>query len=57
MSSTADTRAMPPPGGQEQPAQPAPSDGVGQAAGLSLTAATALVIGSIIGTGCSRCRP
>jgi basic amino acid/polyamine antiporter, APA family len=51
MSSTAETRAVPPPGGQEQPAQPAPSGGGGQAGGLSLVSAMALVIGSIIGTG------
>jgi basic amino acid/polyamine antiporter, APA family len=49
MSSTADTRAVPqPPGGQERPE---PSGGEKQAGGLSPVSATALVIGSIIGTG------
>jgi basic amino acid/polyamine antiporter, APA family len=47
MSTTASSRAVQePPGGQ---AEPAPAGG--QAGGLSLAAATALVIGSIIGTG------
>jgi len=45
MSTTAGTRA---PGGQ---ARPAPPGGREQAGGLSLVSATALVIGSIIGTG------
>ena len=45
MSSTAGTRV---PGGQAQPAAPG---GTKQAGGLSLVSATALVIGSIIGTG------
>jgi basic amino acid/polyamine antiporter, APA family len=49
MSTTAGTRAVPqPPGGQGQPAQPG---GKEQAGGLGLVPATALVIGSIIGTG------
>ena len=48
MSNTAATRAVPqPPGGQAQ----RPPDDTGQAGGLNLVAATALVIGSIIGTG------
>jgi Amino acid permease len=45
MSTTAGTRV---PGGQAQPAAPG---GTKEAGGLSLVAATALVIGSIIGTG------
>jgi APA family basic amino acid/polyamine antiporter len=45
MSTTAGTRA---PGGQ---AQPAAAGGKKEAGGLSLVSATALVIGSIIGTG------
>ncbi len=45
MSSTTGTRA---PGGQAQPAAPV---GKKEAGGLSLVSATALVIGSIIGTG------
>jgi APA family basic amino acid/polyamine antiporter len=48
MSNTAATRAVPqPPGGQAQ----LPPDDTGQAGGLNLVAATALVIGSIIETG------
>ncbi len=49
MSSTTGARpASQPSGGQ---AEPAPSAGQEQAGGLGLTSATALVIGSIIGTG------
>ncbi len=49
MSSTAGTRpAQQPPGGKAAPAPPSPG---GKAAGLGLTSATGLVIGSIIGTG------
>jgi APA family basic amino acid/polyamine antiporter len=49
MSSTATTRPQPPgPGG---PAQPGPPAGQEKAGSLGLTSATALVIGSIIGTG------
>ena len=59
MSSTAGTRpaqqppgapaaARPIPGGKAAPAPPSPG---GKAAGLGLTSATGLVIGSIIGTG------
>jgi basic amino acid/polyamine antiporter, APA family len=48
MSSIAGTRQVPqPPGGEAEPVPP----GKEQAGGLSLVSATALVIGSIIGTG------
>ena len=49
MSSTASTRPVsPPPGGQDKPAAPPAQEKAGT---LGLTSATALVIGSIIGTG------
>jgi APA family basic amino acid/polyamine antiporter len=56
MSSTADTRAVPPPEGEEGPARhggqaPPPGGQEKQAGGMGLVPATALVIGSIIGTG------
>ena len=51
MSSTATTRPQPPGPEQPPPQEPALPAGQEKAGSLGLTAATALVIGSIIGTG------